>query len=212
MSSAIGRPRQWTVDRLVKAVENNRSIAAIIRELGLSECGGNYATIKKYVRQLGLGTRHWTGQGHLRGRTPHWFKPKPLTNYLVKNGHVSRSRIKSRLIKEGILALVCALCRTGSTWNGRSLVLVLDHMNGDPKDYTLSNLRLLCPNCNSQTETFAGRNIKGRRKPRVDPSELLAEWQLNGTRQLALKYKASPSCVREWIREINSQRKLSILH
>jgi predicted amidophosphoribosyltransferase len=38
--------------------------------------------------------------------------------------------------------------------------LVLDHINGIDNDHRLKNLRLLCPNCNSQTRTFAGKNIK----------------------------------------------------
>jgi hypothetical protein len=45
--------------------------------------------------------------------------------------------------------------------------MVLDHINGVPNDNRLENLRFLCPNCNSQTDTFAGRNVKRVKKPRV---------------------------------------------
>ena len=45
-------------------------------------------------------------------------------------------------------------------WNNKELILILDHINGINNDHRKENLRLLCPNCNSQTKTFAGRNVK----------------------------------------------------
>lgn len=54
----------------------------------------------------------------------------------------------------------CACCGNTGEWNGRPLVLQLDHINGDNCDNRLENLRFLCPNCHSQTDTFAGRNCK----------------------------------------------------
>jgi hypothetical protein len=62
-------------------------------------------------------------------------------------------------VKNHFLSLVeykCVLC--GCTeHNNRPLTLQLDHINGKHTDCRLENLRLLCPNCHSQTETFAGR-------------------------------------------------------
>jgi len=52
-------------------------------------------------------------------------------------------------------------------WRGKPLVLVLDRINGVNDDYKTQNLRLLCPNCNSQTPTFCGRNMKKRRRGRL---------------------------------------------
>lgn len=44
-------------------------------------------------------------------------------------------------------------------WNGTPLTLILDHIDGNSHNNTPSNLRLLCPNCDSQLETKGGRNI-----------------------------------------------------
>ncbi len=71
----------------------------------------------------------------------------------------SRTNLKSKLIKAGILAEECAVCGL-SEWLGKKLSLHLDHINGKSKDNRIENLRLLCPNCHSQTETYAGRNVK----------------------------------------------------
>ncbi len=49
---------------------------------------------------------------------------------------------------------LCTLCGQGPEWNGKVLVLQLDHENGDCTDNRLENLRFMCPNCHSQTETF----------------------------------------------------------
>ena len=58
----------------------------------------------------------------------------------------------------------CAICHRPNEWEGRPLVLILDHTNGDSTNNNRGNLRLICPNCNSQTSTFSGRNKGQGRK------------------------------------------------
>lgn len=67
--------------------------------------------------------------------------------------------LKSILIK--LNGEVCAECNQSSIFRGKRLVLQLDHIDGDNKNNLPSNLRLLCPNCHSQTETYS-RHIKSR--------------------------------------------------
>jgi len=57
---------------------------------------------------------------------------------------------KLRLIKLGKLENKCAVCGLLPEWRGKELILVLDYINGDQHDNRIENLRLLCPNCNSQ--------------------------------------------------------------
>jgi hypothetical protein len=73
-----------------------------------------------------------------------------------------RSHLKGRLIRAGVLRPACYECGL-TEWRGRPLTLVLDHINGVNDDNNPINLRLLCPNCNSQTDTFSGRNIVKKR-------------------------------------------------
>lgn len=55
----------------------------------------------------------------------------------------------------------CAICRCPTTWEGQELRLVLDHVDGDATNNQRVNLRLVCPNCDSQLPTFKARN-RGR--------------------------------------------------
>ena len=57
---------------------------------------------------------------------------------------------KFKLIQSHKLENKCAVCGLGSEWQGKELILVLDYINGIQTDNRVSNLRLLCPNCNSQ--------------------------------------------------------------
>ena len=83
----------------------------------------------------------------------------PLEELLVADRRAgSGGAIKRRLIKEGLLEDRCETCGLGPEWNDDLLVLQLDHRNGNPRDWHLENLRVLCPNCHAQTESFAGRN------------------------------------------------------
>lgn len=88
----------------------------------------------------------------------------PIDLLLVENCKYSRRAVKNKLIKEKLISNSCSICGLGPIWNGDVLVMVLDHINGVNNDNRLENLRLLCPNCNSQTPTFCARNIRHPRK------------------------------------------------
>ena len=77
------------------------------------------------------------------------------------SGKRSRTHIKRRLVRLGLLEERCRECGIAN-WRGAPLSLCLHHLNGDSDDNRLENLVLLCPNCHSQTENFAGRNVRRR--------------------------------------------------
>lgn len=155
--------RTWTDDRLIQAVKEGYSFASVLTQLGLRVAGGNYKTIRDSIDRLQLNTDHWTGQGHLRGKTHNWSPSKPFKDILIKDsGYTSTNKLKHRLLKANLLVYECSSCHL-SNWRGKDIVLQLDHINGVNNDHRIENLRLLCPNCHSQTETFCGRN-KGKVK------------------------------------------------
>ena len=86
--------------------------------------------------------------------------PKINTQDILDGKHpqYSTRNLKERLIKEGILTKICSECGITDEWNNKPITLQLDHINGVRDDHRLENLRLLCPNCHSQTDTYCGRN------------------------------------------------------
>jgi DNA-binding CsgD family transcriptional regulator len=85
---------------------------------------------------------------------PHAMPIEQLCAPSVPRG---RENLKRRLIAAGLKANRCERCGL-SHWRGAPLRMALHHVNGERHDNRLENLELVCPNCHSQTETFAGRN------------------------------------------------------
>lgn len=80
----------------------------------------------------------------------------------------NRHHVKLRLLRAGLLTNQCSACGL-TEWLGKPLSMHVDHINGVHNDHRLDNLRMLCPNCHSQTETYGGRNVRRRRRLQDTP-------------------------------------------
>ena len=154
--------------KFIDAIKQAQSAAEALRLLGRVPAGGNYKVLYSKIERLGLDTSQWLGQAHLRGKTHTWAKCIPLEKILVSDSPYrgSTSLLKKRILSSKLLAEKCAICGI-SEWLGIALVLHIDHLNGINNDHRLENLRLLCPNCHSQTLTYCGRNRRRQGSKRV---------------------------------------------
>lgn len=129
-----------------------------------------------------------TKQAHLEGRHSYtwnpksaWSKEKLFTSdesIFTQDSRYSNQLVKQRIVKQNLLEYRCSKCRIDS-WQGETIVLDLDHINGDNCDNRLENLRFLCPNCHSQTDTYKGRN-KNTGKLKVSDQDLLTAYKKCG--------------------------------
>ena len=150
----ISKVYQVSDEQFIPIVQESNSYSDCLRALGLGTRGGSSTDIlKRRIAELNCSTEHFGKQ--LQSVSAKYS----LEEILVENSsYANISRLKQRLVNEGKMEYKCQKCGI-SEWLGNPLTLQLDHINGVNNDHRLTNLRFLCPNCHSQTDTYAGKNM-----------------------------------------------------
>ena len=134
---------RWTKELLEPVCKTSFSYREVLQKLNLVCAGGNYKNLQKNISKFDIDISHMVHQAHNQGKE------------FIKFNDLSKvSSIKRRFAKE--VGYFCSNCGI-HTWNDRPLTLELDHIDGDNRNNAKDNLRLLCPNCHSQTNTFRNR-------------------------------------------------------
>ena len=147
----------YSEQELYEAVKSSTSIRQVLDKLNIVPAGGNYQTTNRRIQKLGIDTSHFTGEAWNKGKV---IGPKrDIKEYFRENSVVQSFKLKGRLLAEGLKQHKCECCGI-TEWNRKPAPLELDHINGNHHDNRLENLRILCPNCHAQTDTYRGKNKK----------------------------------------------------
>ncbi|WP_432133247.1 MULTISPECIES: HNH endonuclease [unclassified Streptomyces] len=149
-------PRLLPAAPLAAAVAGSSSMAGVLNALGLTDNTTSRTRVRLSLDKHRISTHHFTGQAHRRGLVSPHRKP---AEEILRRQPPGSPRTKTVLLRRALDDLgvphSCAACGLGGTWQGRLLVLEIDHINGDDLDNRLENLRYLCPSCHSQTRTHS---------------------------------------------------------
>ena len=153
---------RYSTEDVSKAVESSRSWRQVCEKVGLKYAGGNVRTLKDIAEAYSIDFSHFLGMGWNLGGVP--VNELSCADVFVKDSlYSSKSGLKKKVLKYGILPYRCSECNSKGEWMGKPLQLHLDHVNGVVADNRPENLRFLCPNCHSQTDTYCGRNTKWKK-------------------------------------------------
>jgi Zn finger protein HypA/HybF involved in hydrogenase expression len=98
----------------------------------------------------------------------HLDKHKKAYDDFLKNNHLyCRANYSPRAFRDFFLAeqnYECLICKMSNVWMDKELIFVIDHIDGDASNNNRDNLRMICPNCDSQTDTFKSKNKNSTRR------------------------------------------------
>lgn len=196
--------RKWTDDDFLRLVKISYSWRELAIKLGLCGNGnGCYNTMHRVADRLNVDTSHFIRKRFGSGMTSYLeLNPENLLKVL---GCVSNPYRKKKLLEWGLLKNICNECGISNEWNGKPLTLQLDHIDGNNQNNELKNLRMLCPNCHTQTETYGSKyvkekrqNIRPRKVERPSKEELISLIKSKPMTAIGVQYGVSDNAVRKW--------------
>ena len=144
-------------EQFVELLKKSSTISEVLFKLGYSVKGNSwgFAKIRQRMSDLNLDGSVFKGKSPI---TKYGSLHKVNASDILKpNCKHARSVLRRYVIKNNLIPYRCAICGCVE-WQGRTLSLELDHINGINNDNRIENLRFLCPNCHSQTTTYGSRN------------------------------------------------------
>jgi hypothetical protein len=205
-------------ENLKNTITQSRTYSEVLKRLGIRAAGGNFNTLKKYIKKYEIDITHFEAYKVRNEKLSEFrknFVKKDIQDYLVQGSDYNRGHLKERLYSEKIKERNCEICGQGEEWNGKKMSLILDHINGIWNDNRIENLRIVCPNCNATLETHCGKQKKKKtpekkitevdftKRRKVDRPEyavLIKETSEFGFVSVGKKYGVSDNAIRKWVK------------
>lgn len=156
-----------TDDDIINACDISDSMLSASKMLNIP-----WSTFVRRAKKIGC---YLPNQGWSKGKNSavnsSLFRKYTYDDYFSENSKVGRACVKARILNMNLIEYKCLICNI-IEWNNKKLSLHLDHINGITNDNRLSNLRFLCPNCHSQTETYCSNRNKNRKVESYNTEEI----------------------------------------
>jgi hypothetical protein len=121
-----------------------------------------YSTLNSYLIKMGI---NYIGNQGCKGYKVSNYR-KDALYYINNNIYLSSHKLKKKLIEDGIKNHICENCNL-SEWLGDKIPIELHHIDGNKFNNNLINLMILCPNCHSKTENYAGKKTKKEKRKNI---------------------------------------------
>ena len=144
-----------TKQQLKEAIDASSNIKQVLLFLNRPVNNGGYQTIRKWATEYGLSLPVLDKVAQYKGNLVN-FTPMPDEKFFVEGTARNHVSIKKRMLARGIKD-ECVWCGLGPIWNDKPITLQIDHINGNRHDNRFENVRIMCPNCHTQTETFGNK-------------------------------------------------------
>jgi hypothetical protein len=221
----------YTKEKLEEAVAQSKCYTDVFNFLETNRGGNTYQRIKSLIKEYEIDTSHFWKPSQA-GIFKAGLNAKKHYSELLISGYKQRLRSRQirRALQESGEPYICKKCSRGPNWEGESLTLQVDHIDGDWSNCCKENLRFMCPNCHSQTTTFCNngsgkikqcencykkitnkskwcklcsdicKDQNRKIKNRPDLSVLLEDIEELGYVQTGKKYGVSDNSIRKWIK------------
>lgn len=151
---------KYTKEILQHLVESSKSWKELSQKLG-NKSGNSQYHIKSKILDFGINFSHFIDSKKM-------IKRGEKKDIFTLNSCFSRSSVKHNIIKYNLIEYKCQCCGCDDQWMGKTIPLILDHVNGVNNDNRLENLRFLCSNCDSIQDTYKNRNYsKDKREEKL---------------------------------------------
>lgn len=144
-----------TDDQIIAISKSSKSATHAASILGIK-----YETYKVHAKRLGCFVVNQSGKGTIKLKKDGAGKIPLREIFDGKHPQYQTNKLRKRLFDEKYKTENCEVCGI-KDWLGKSLALELDHIDGNRYNHSLNNLRIMCPNCHSQTDTYRGKNKGG---------------------------------------------------
>lgn len=160
----IRKADKFSTEELREILNSSNTQTEALKKLGYSSLRSTYCLIEA-IHNKGLepefNALKERSRNLLKNRTVKIPKTFEISKESLfrENSPYERNVVRHRILRDNLIEYKCSECGI-TEYNNKPISLQLDHINGVNNDNRLENLRWLCPNCHSQTETYAGKNVK----------------------------------------------------